>query len=597
MKNLHGCNWVEVGYNTDRTSIPSMPHNWLMIIEPLLIVFWQETHNTFLHVLLARLHSCSCVGVSLMISGKNRRSLFSHRAAVGFLLDVQWCRGTFVALLTLEMWFIEACHGLVLLYPRVAHPQPFSLFIIFHGTLTMQSSLGNVCSPAWKGTDPSVDDLTVQISKLSFTPEAAEKIMVAVHHKTIQSMAPNPPKSGEDKEGQLRTNIVGLTPCPRAPTKHEDVLIPEDIGGLLSNNPSPTIPLLASPAPPAQVVLLAPATPAISHIRHVNIPIGHYIVSYNSMLVVLPSEGTHGRLVGIIAWWENTSPLVIGISGATFRSVSSVEWGWKAIEDAIKYIYMVESTLSSFTSDVSIRRGPAATSIGIGARTAVAVLMHSPQLPNKTSVSNGINLISIRGNFKPSHWSSYQIILRGFRGMVVHVMGYIVAGDLTCFREVKVSGNICELRLYYKMLQTVWDCEHKTSMQLTECEAEEHNVHASHEIICKLVSVRWVGSGGGFGIDLSFSDGVDRGLNVICSVKLVDDAALSLEGFKETSPRVGWEQHPVERGFNLLVEVLGMLGPVSSYDHDMKGPLGVTRYNMEITVWGKKLALGYMKQG
>ncbi|KAI6094572.1 hypothetical protein EDD17DRAFT_1466536 [Pisolithus thermaeus] len=125
--------------------------------------------------------------------------------------------------------------------------------------------------------------------------------------------------------------------------KHEDVLIPEDIGGLLSNNPSPTIPLLASPAPPAQAVPLAPATPTISRIECVNIPIGHYIVSYNSILVVLPSEGTHspfylitqGRLVGIIAR-ENTSPLVISISGATFRSVSSVEQGWKAIEDAIK---------------------------------------------------------------------------------------------------------------------------------------------------------------------------------------------------------------------------------------------------------------------
>ncbi|KAI6166419.1 hypothetical protein EDD17DRAFT_1505320 [Pisolithus thermaeus] len=221
----------------------------------------------------------------------------------------------------------------------------------------MQSSLGNVRSPARKGTDPSVDDLAAQISKLSFTPEAAEKIMVAVRRKTIQSAAPNPPKSGEDKEGQLRTNIVGLTPRPRrvgptaavhtvqstlpparsphnffnidtsfnelspcgptppvsptfswpsdlgssafspiyrAPTKHEDALIPEDVGGLLSNNPSPTIPLLASPAPPAQAVPLAPATPAISRIGRVNIPIGHYVVSYNSILVVLPSEGTHG---------------------------------------------------------------------------------------------------------------------------------------------------------------------------------------------------------------------------------------------------------------------------------------------------------------
>ncbi|KAI6100665.1 hypothetical protein EV401DRAFT_1894504 [Pisolithus croceorrhizus] len=83
------------------------------------------------------------------------------------------------------------------------------------------------------------------------------------------------------------------------------------------------------------------------------------------------------------------------------------------------------------------RRGPAATSIGIGAWTAAAVLVHSPKLPNKTSaigtlarwndsvkscMSNGINLISTGGNFKPSRWSSYRIILRGFGGMTVHVM-------------------------------------------------------------------------------------------------------------------------------------------------------------------------------
>ncbi|KAI6100663.1 hypothetical protein EV401DRAFT_1894502 [Pisolithus croceorrhizus] len=228
----------------------------------------------------------------------------------------------------------------------------------------MQSSLGNVRSPARKGTDPSVDDLAAQISKLSFTPEAAEKIMVAVRRKTIQSAAPNPPKSGEDKEGQpvsLWTNSSRLTHLLlakrfrfQAPTKHEDALIPEDVGGLLSNNPSPTIPLLASPAPPAQAVPLAPATPAISRIGRVNIPIGHYVVSYNSILVVLPSEGTHGPFYLIM---ENTSPLVIGVSGATFRSVSSVERGWKAIEDAIKvgdarYLYSCgQSKSSSFLNE------------------------------------------------------------------------------------------------------------------------------------------------------------------------------------------------------------------------------------------------------
>ncbi|KAI6038072.1 hypothetical protein EDC04DRAFT_2604352 [Pisolithus marmoratus] len=73
----------------------------------------------------------------------------------------------------------------------------------------MQSALSNVHSPAQKGTDPSVDDLAVQISKLSFMLEAAEKIMVAICHKTMQLVAPSPPKSGEDKQV-----FIGLTPHP-----------------------------------------------------------------------------------------------------------------------------------------------------------------------------------------------------------------------------------------------------------------------------------------------------------------------------------------------------------------------------------------------
>ncbi|KIK15806.1 hypothetical protein PISMIDRAFT_25224 [Pisolithus microcarpus 441] len=259
-----------------------------------------------------------------------------------------------------------------------------------------QSSLSNPRSPARKGADPSVDDLTVQISKLSLTPEAAEQIMDMVRRKTMQSTAPVLSKSsGEDK--RVRSNIIGLTPRPKrvppkaeaathavqyvlspphsphdlfgdtsfnepspcgptppvSPTfswpsdlgsRHEDMILPEGVGSFPSSNPSPMIPLLATPAPPAQGVPSAPTDPVISRIGRVNIPIGHYVVSYNSMLVVLPSEGidgpfyfiTRGRLVGIIARWENTSPLIIGVSGATFGSVSSVERGWKAVEDAIR---------------------------------------------------------------------------------------------------------------------------------------------------------------------------------------------------------------------------------------------------------------------
>ncbi|KAI6096535.1 hypothetical protein EDD16DRAFT_1527958 [Pisolithus croceorrhizus] len=212
------------------------------------------------------------------------------------------------------------------------------------------------------------------------------------------------------------------------------------------------------------------------------------------------------------------------------------------------------------------RRGPAATSIGIGAWTAAAVLVHSPKLPNKTSaigtlarwndsvkscMSNGINLISTGGNFKPSRWSSYRIILRGFGGMTVHVMHTRLQGF--CFplnyirkatiRLLELGGVVLPSRPSHKKFEGFSHAatdephylEDETPRDFGRREAEEHNVRASHEIIRELVSVGrttgtvglgWVGSGGGFGIDLSFSDGVDRGLNVVRSVKLVDDAAL-----------------------------------------------------------------------
>ncbi|KAL4068918.1 hypothetical protein V8B97DRAFT_1872685, partial [Scleroderma yunnanense] len=70
---------------------------------------------------------------------------------------------------------------------------------------------------------------------------------------------------------------------------------------------------------------------------------GHYTINYNSIVTILPCEGTtgayylitHSKLVGIITKWENTSSLVIRVNGATFRSIASVKHGWKAIEDAI----------------------------------------------------------------------------------------------------------------------------------------------------------------------------------------------------------------------------------------------------------------------
>ncbi|KAI6094714.1 hypothetical protein EDD16DRAFT_1528978 [Pisolithus croceorrhizus] len=153
-------NWAKVRYNTDRTSIPSTPHNWLMITQVCFYFLVQETHNTFLCVLLDRLHSHPCVGVSLMISGKNRQSLFSCHNT--------WYSGT-IKHRKCACWEVFIGCATV---PRDISPLTLEMVLLI------------------------VHYLTAQISKLSFMPEAAEKIMVAVCCKTIQLASPHPPKSG-----------------------------------------------------------------------------------------------------------------------------------------------------------------------------------------------------------------------------------------------------------------------------------------------------------------------------------------------------------------------------------------------------------------
>ena len=76
-----------------------------------------------------------------------------------------------------------------------------------------------------------------------------------------------------------------------APFKHEKALLLDDISA--SNNPSPTMPLLTSLPPSAPP---SPTSPTIQQIRCVMIPSGHYMVTFNSVILTLtlPCDGTHG---------------------------------------------------------------------------------------------------------------------------------------------------------------------------------------------------------------------------------------------------------------------------------------------------------------
>ncbi|KAF8121448.1 hypothetical protein EV363DRAFT_1302084 [Boletus edulis] len=57
------------------------------------------------------------------------------------------------------------------------------------------------------------------------------------------------------------------------------------------------------------------------------VPSGHYVAAYKGTNFVLPFEGqpepfyliTRGKMVGVLSNWEQVSPLVHGVSRATFR--------------------------------------------------------------------------------------------------------------------------------------------------------------------------------------------------------------------------------------------------------------------------------------
>ncbi|KAF8131969.1 hypothetical protein EV363DRAFT_1089060, partial [Boletus edulis] len=76
------------------------------------------------------------------------------------------------------------------------------------------------------------------------------------------------------------------------------------------------------------------------------IPSGHYVVTHNGTDFVLPFKDqlepfyliTKGKLVGMFSNWEKVSPLVHGVSRATFRRLpagTTIGQGRKLVERAI----------------------------------------------------------------------------------------------------------------------------------------------------------------------------------------------------------------------------------------------------------------------
>ncbi|KAG9316898.1 hypothetical protein JVU11DRAFT_2974 [Chiua virens] len=77
---------------------------------------------------------------------------------------------------------------------------------------------------------------------------------------------------------------------------------------------------------------------------NMTVPSGHELIQYNGFTYVQPSVSytcsqcyivTRGKVVGIFIRWINTAPFVLGVSGAVFEKVESVEMGCYLMLDAI----------------------------------------------------------------------------------------------------------------------------------------------------------------------------------------------------------------------------------------------------------------------
>ncbi|KIJ19292.1 hypothetical protein PAXINDRAFT_153324 [Paxillus involutus ATCC 200175] len=160
------------------------------------------------------------------------------------------------------------------------------------------SSIGHNQSSAPQDADVTVEALLAMISMLSITPHAVKQLSDAVQ-KQVSDSADHDSSSTKD-----------LGACPPV---------------------SESISVTRNTRQPATAGQIHP------------MPNGHYSVTYNGITFVLPLQEesgpfyliTRGRLVGVIAQWARVCPLVIGVSGAAFHMVSSMQWGWQMIEAAI----------------------------------------------------------------------------------------------------------------------------------------------------------------------------------------------------------------------------------------------------------------------
>ncbi|KAF9014679.1 hypothetical protein BDZ89DRAFT_1046351 [Hymenopellis radicata] len=180
-----------------------------------------------------------------------------------------------------------------------------------HASTAHSSSGGNVTSPG-----PSTAHAS---SGVTAPPAYATQPTTAAATGSISSPGP---------AAAVGTSAAAV-PAPAVPTATIPAVVPVA---------APTIPATVVPAAlPAVPATAAPSQPATNN------GFSPYQVLPATFPYERPSYGTpgpyyaitRGRVVGVVAGWDKASPHCIGVSGAVFRSVPSIEIGRQVVESAL----------------------------------------------------------------------------------------------------------------------------------------------------------------------------------------------------------------------------------------------------------------------
>ncbi|KAF8836987.1 hypothetical protein BDN67DRAFT_1014240 [Paxillus ammoniavirescens] len=163
-----------------------------------------------------------------------------------------------------------------------------------------------------KDADITVEALLALISSLTLSLDAASRLSDAVQNQVVDSdsdLGGNSPVSNSNPSVEVLISSTSNLPAA---------------AGASSGKIDAATKAVATSIQVSQAAGQPRPTPS-----------RHYSVTFNDISLVLPCPEqvgpfyliTQGRLISVIAQWSKVCPLVIGVSGASFNKVSSMEQG------------------------------------------------------------------------------------------------------------------------------------------------------------------------------------------------------------------------------------------------------------------------------